>query len=232
MSTTTTRASDAVEIDIRLQLAALPGRLRHLTPALPGVTSALHDELLATMRDFDTTAATIDADDNLTPSGKAHALAEARQRAEAALSAFEQRHVQPLANRRDALEQRLRQPPPAPTDPADRQILEARRAEIRAGLRDLDAVERDAVYFAATNPDLIDAMESAPPVLHRERPGALPTLRPMVSPEHVEARRLARAAKASPEQAAEARELKTLETVLGSSVATARTALARVTSRV
>lgn len=93
-----------------------------------------------------------------------------------------------------------------PTDAGERIAYEIRLGEIRDEVRSRTALERSSIYLRATDPLVLDAMESAPPVL--ENDGR--TFLPFVDPERVRARRDQRARAANPELAKEMSDLEDL----------------------
>jgi hypothetical protein len=97
-----------------------------------------------------------------------------------------------------------------PSDPAERVAYELKLGEIRAELRPLDPIKRAAVYQAAEDPLVLDAIEGAPPSLVQSDAGILPVMRPFVEPGRVAARRLERVRALDPSGAAELDELRSL----------------------
>jgi hypothetical protein len=93
-----------------------------------------------------------------------------------------------------------------PTDPGERIAYEIRLGEIRDEVRERKPMERTLIYMRATDPLVLDALESAPPVLPEE--GYM--LIPFVDPERVRARRAERARASNPELAKEMSDLEDL----------------------
>ena len=87
-----------------------------------------------------------------------------------------------------------------PTDLAERLAYEFRLREIRDDLRTVDPLERDAIYASSTDPMIIDAVETAPPVLVKAADGFRRFV-PSVDQERVAAVKIARAHAIDPENA-------------------------------
>jgi hypothetical protein len=95
--------------------------------------------------------------------------------------------------------------PPDP-DPAERLAYAMRQAEFRASIPK-DPLVAEAIYRAGQgDPFIVDAFESAPPVLRIPHPGAVPRLEPLVAREVVAEATAARARASADPAAVEALE--------------------------
>ena len=145
------------------------------------------------------------ADRDLTDQGRAKAIRKLKQASLAKLERFEDT-VAALRARAAEMEAEVskRVVFAKPTDPAERLAFELRQRETRDALRGLDAVERLNAYYATTDREVREALESAPPILGRPKKNAPPVLEPFIDPETVQAVRTARIREAAPEVVAEA----------------------------
>jgi hypothetical protein len=89
-----------------------------------------------------------------------------------------------------------------PTDPAERVAYELRQREIRDSVRALDPLERTNAYLGETDPEVLDAFESAPPSPVRVDRGGVAVLRPFIDPDLKNMAVAARARKLDPDLAA------------------------------
>lgn len=100
--------------------------------------------------------------------------------------------------------------PARPTDPADRLTYELRQREIRDSMRGLDPLERLAIYNTTTDPEVLEAIETAPPVVTAGDSDRLPRLQSFVDPARVAAVRLERVRAKAPEAVAQIEDLNAL----------------------
>jgi hypothetical protein len=109
-----------------------------------------------------------------------------------------------------------------PTDPAERLAFELRQREIRDELRPLDPLQRLLIYFSTNDPEVLAAIETAPPTLTSDPrdPREVPKLAPFIDPERVRTAMLERVRASDPELAAEMQALAVLHDVYQSAVDT------------
>lgn len=99
-----------------------------------------------------------------------------------------------------------------PSDPAERISLEMRQREVRDELRNLGSqTEIIGAYLSATDDEVIDAFESAPPRLTKADKNSIPVLAPFLDPERVNAARIERARRIDPAQAGELDDFREME---------------------
>jgi hypothetical protein len=214
-----------LEMEIPIQVANLRrvlsepklanGAEEHLT-AIAAVSAAFDRDLDACL-------------DNvlLSPQGKADGAEKLAREANAKLDAFESSRIGALDRQIASVVASLNAVTAKPLDGNDRVIAEIRAESIRSQFRGLDVLEVVALYVGADD-DARLALESAPMVVRRVRPGGMSTLEPLVPVEHVTRAQIARAEAKSPEQAATLRDCEKLVSVYRGAVETARRAIAEV----
>lgn len=111
---------------------------------------------------------------------------------------------------------------PLPSDPAERLAFELRAREIRDSLRSLDPTSRLVLYYDATDPEVISALELAPPLAQVLRAGEAPTWSAFIDEEQVRSAKIERVARFNPEAAAECEALEAVHSVYQSALDTAR----------
>jgi hypothetical protein len=210
--------------------------------ALAGLVSSVRDEWRADVRArleelatvgaaFETMRAGIAKDPELTPLGREKATAKAARDAFQQLAAWESANTGRLTDRIAPTEQLVlkRSEVKRPTDPAERIAYELRLGEVRAELRGLDPMQREAIYLSTSDPLIADAIETAPPILSRGPNGGLPQLVPFVSPERITSQAIARARAAAPEAVvAELEELVGLRSIYAGQLAAIRREIAEL----
>jgi hypothetical protein len=122
----------------------------------------------------------------LSDHGRRAAISRAAKKAHVALDNWAAL-VTKLQGRIGPLEQRVleRVEVRPPEQVPERLAWEFKVAEVRAQLRDLDPMQREAIYLQTHDPIVIYAIETAPPMVTLAGPGALPVLAPCVSPERI-----------------------------------------------
>lgn len=168
------------------------------------------NKIVALAEHFETQKQEIKDDSRLTPEGKVDAKEKLARESLAKIGKFEEEHVRGMQARVAQVESRMAGAitPKPPTDPAERLAYEMRKAEIVRQLAGLDPMEIEVIYGGASDPMIIDAIESAPPQVYRpeKQPGEvrqLPELRPLIDPEKRSAIHMARGKAHDPETAAE-----------------------------
>jgi hypothetical protein len=181
---------------------------------------------------FETARAGIARDPELTPLGREKATAKAARDAFQKLAAWEAANVTSLTDRRIAPAEALvlgRSEVKRPSDPGERIAYELRVHSLREELRQLDPLAREAIYLSATDPLVVDACETSPPVVVRGPNGTLPQLVPFVSEERRAAQAIARARAAAPEAVvAELEELVALRSIYTGQLAAIRRDMAEL----
>jgi hypothetical protein len=160
----------------------------------------------------------------LSDHGRRAAISRAAKKAHVALDNWAAL-VTKLQGRIGPLEQRVleRVEVRPPEQVPERLAWEFKVAEVRAQLRDLDPMQREAIYLQTHDPIVIYAIETAPPMVTLAGPGALPVLAPCVSPERITEAVIARArAAAPPEVAEELESLVALKTMYTTQLETVR----------
>ncbi|MBI3932393.1 MAG: hypothetical protein HY317_03180 [Acidobacteria bacterium] len=144
--------------------------------------------LLTIAQSFDQGFTEISDNPDLTPQGQHKGLLSLVTKTLGLVTRWIEAAILPLDNRIKGLaDVVLRRGAIArPTDPAERIAYELRLAEIRASARALPPTERLAAYLATSDPMVIDAFESAPPIVESfggKRPFVAPEFRPLVDPD-------------------------------------------------
>lgn len=220
-------AADPLKLSLPIELAALARRLTVRAGALDGVRSLLTDEILRPLESLDaqreSAAAAVYSGDS-GPAGRTKRVKNALEETEAALAAFNAR-LAPILAEVESLRSAMLRPKPV-NDPMVAIQTALRHQEIRAGLAGLDQLQRDRLFLETEDLDIIEAMASAPPTLfHAPGSTSVPVWQGFVSVEHVASRRLALAAAANPEQAADLADAEAIANLLTSTLATARTSI-------
>jgi hypothetical protein len=145
----------------------------------------------------------IDADADLSASGKASRQLEARAELLASIAVFKTQSVDVFRERIAQLEGDILKAATftPPTDAAERLAYEMRAAELRAQLRDRDALEAWNIYLQAEDPEVRHIIETSLPVV-RTIDGR-PTLQQLVDTEKLENSRAERAMASAPAEQAE-----------------------------
>lgn len=145
----------------------------------------------------------IDADADLSASGKASRQLEARAELLASIVVFKTQSVDVFRGRIAQLEGDILSAATfhPPTDPAERIAYELRAAELRAQLRDRDPLEVWNVYLQAEEPEVRHIIETSLPVVRTV--DGRPALTPLVDAEQLEHSRTERAMASAPVEQAE-----------------------------
>jgi hypothetical protein len=165
-------------------------------------------EILSHADAFDRRHEAISNDADLTPQGREKALVKLAAKTMEGLKVFDGRAAN-IRSQATTIERAMFQKAAhkRPTDIGERLSYELRQREIRDDLRRLDPIERLNAYLGATDPEVIDAFETAPPALVKVDRNSPLALRPFLDPERVAAVKIERARSKAPEQAAEMEEL-------------------------
>lgn len=220
-----TKTAETLRMSNTLQVAAFQHKLGE-----PRLAVGAHEFLAgveAVLAAFDAEIDVIWVDTKLTPEGKMDAADRSARTANAKLDAFANK-VEDIDRRVADAARRLVDVPRPASDPGAQLVAELRAREVRDQFRAFNDIERDAAYLGITDGTIREALENAPPLLVRVRPGDLPVLQPMISPERVKQRRLADAEAKNPESAREIRDLETIVRVYAAAIATARREVAAV----
>jgi hypothetical protein len=215
----------ANEMEIQLQKAHLMRVLNQ--PSLASGAVEHLTEVATVLAAFDREIDSANENKLLSPEGRFDAAEKAARAASAKLDAFVETRIGALDRQIASIVASLNAATVKPVDGSDRIIAEIRAEAIRVPLRQLDVLEVVALYVGAPD-DVRLALESAPMVVRRARPGDLPALEPLVPLEHVKRAQIARAEAKSPEQAAALRDCERLLSVYRGAIETARRAIADV----
>jgi hypothetical protein len=212
-----------IAIEIQPQMAALNRTLS--APLLATGAESDLNTILAVLLKFDKEFDVAESDPLLSPAGRVDAAQRVARAAIAALDAIFGAKVGVLDTRIASVERSIQPTTKPSTDVATRLVTELRAQEILAGFRGLDPLERTLIYIGIEDVEVREALETAPPVLFRARPGDMPTLQPFVDPEPRREQILARAEAQAPEQARELRDFQRLRSLYASTIETARRAV-------
>lgn len=215
----------ALEMEIPMQVANLR-RVLHQPSLASGAEEHL-TEVLTVMAGFDRGIDAAHDNKMLSPDGRVDAAEGLARESNAKLDAFASSRIGALDRQIASIVASLNTAAVKPLDGSDRVVAEIRAESIRSQFRALDVLEVVALYVGADD-DIRLALESAPMVVRRLRPGDSPNLEPLVPAEHVKRAQIARAEAKSPEQAAALRDCEKLLSVYRGAVETARRAIAEV----
>ena len=123
------------------------------------------------------------------------------------------------------------QPAPARTlDPVTAVRREMRMQELRADLRSIDPLELNALYKTTDDPDVLEAVEQAPPVVRVvTQQGGFRDVQvvPLVSPDTIAQRRRDLGAAAKPEAAGRLAEVEEMRAAVAGLIGSARQEIAK-----
>jgi hypothetical protein len=200
----------------------------------PTALGSIFPELRRVARDFDDHVERAWKDARLTPLGRDEAITAAAKEASVKLATIEQNTLEPLRQNIASIKARLLDRP-APQDASVlltrgdiRQELERteRRRPIVSAAASLDAAARDALFAGTTDPEILDVLATAAPVLEL-KPGAVPRFRPMVSPEVRDNVLTARARATNPKLAAELEHAEAVQMAVRTALRTAQELIGR-----
>ena len=217
------KSAGALEIAAPMYLTSI----ERTNPQWVSAASRHFDRLIAIADEFDSEDAKAASDPDLSGSGRRKQREKVARQALQKLVTFEEDKIQGVRSHAAHVEGQItgRAAIKRPTDPAERLAYELRMQEIRAELRQLDQIQRGLVYLGASDPEVIDAIESAPPTLTRAAEGASPRLQPFIDPEQRASAALERARASDPEKAEELEALQALAQTYEIAVGTVRSAI-------
>ena len=200
----------------------------------PTALEKIFPEIGRVARDFDDATDRVQRDPRLTPVGRDEATTAAAKEAAIRLAAIEQKTIEPLKTNVAGIRARLLDRP-APQDfgvlitrgdlRSEFSAVERRRAIVTAAAG-LDAAARDALFASTTDPEVLDVLATAAPVLE-VKPGGMPRFRPMVSDTVKDRVLTARARASNPALAAELEQAEQVQTAITAALNTARELIGR-----
>jgi hypothetical protein len=209
---------------------SLPLHMRELTRKFPSNVPTAQErlqKLLAIATGYDDAVAANLANRDLSDSGRRKEDEKIALRCLEELKAYENDTVGKYRKSGAMLEDIVfkKSAPVRPTDVVERLAYELRMGELRRELKSLDPLHRLNIYLSTTDPEVLDAFESAPMVVTKYGRDTPPTLAPLVDPARVRAVRMERARAVDPESAGHLEAIAHLTELYSAAVGSVRAAV-------
>jgi hypothetical protein len=208
-------ASELLKLEISVRLQDLQRRKGGVAPLNVDEVTAVDrtlTDLLGIAEAYDADDKVIAADPDLSESGRRKAREKVARAALQKIADFEAANVTRPRERaaelgRIALKKAVIQ---RPTDPAQFAVYTAQMRTLWERLAQADPLEADLLAMTTTDPLVLDAIATCPPVWRRPDKHSPQTLVPLVNQERIAAATLARARSTDPETAARLEQIERL----------------------
>jgi hypothetical protein len=201
-------AADLLKLEIGIHLQDLQRRRNGVASLNLDEASAVElnlTHLLSIAESYDRDVAGIRGDPDLTDHGKRKAIEKVGRSTLQKISDFEQSNVTKPRERAATLGAQFlgKAEIKRPTDMGQFMVYLAQMQSLWARFSEADPLEVDLIALTSTDPLVLDALQTAPPVLRRPDKHSPLTLMPIVNPERIAAATLERARVKDPEGAAQ-----------------------------